>query len=67
MKPACLHRFIAFLMFAAMGVASAVSIDAVYFGQTHLHKPDHPYFGLVGGRDTLIKAHVTDPAAPSSP
>ena len=54
-------------MLAAMGIASAVSIDAVYFGQTHLHKPDHPYFGLVGERECLIKAHVTDPALPASP
>ena len=57
----------ALVMLAAAGVASAVSIDAVYFGQTHLWKPDHPYFGLVGGRECLIKAHVTDPAAPASP
>ena len=47
--------------------AQAVSIDAVYFGQTHLHKPDNPYFGTVGGRDVFIKAHVTDPATPASP
>ena len=59
--------FIAFLMLAAMGSSPAVSIDAVYFGQTHLHKPDHPYFGLVGERECLIKVHVTDPATPASP
>ena len=60
-------RFIPLVILAAMGIAPAVSIDAVYFGQTHLHQPDHPYFGLVGGRNTLIKAHVTDPATPASP
>jgi autotransporter-associated beta strand protein len=47
--------------------AQAVSIDAVYFGQTHVLKPDSPYFGLVGERNTLIKVHVTDPATPASP
>ena len=60
-------RFTAFAMFAAAGISSAVSVDAVYFGQTHLSKPDHPYFGLVGERDCLIKAHVTDPATPAAP
>jgi autotransporter-associated beta strand protein len=49
------------------GFAHAVSIDAIYFGQTHVHKPDNPYFGTVGGRDVFIKVHVTDPATPSSP
>ena len=67
MNPAPTPRRIALLMLALTGIAPAVSIDAVYFGQTHLHKTDHPYFGLVGGRDALIKAHVTDPATPSSP
>lgn len=47
--------------------AGAVSIDAIYFGQTHLHKPDNPYFGTVADRDVFIKAHVTDPAAIASP
>ena len=61
-----LHSLIPALI-ATAGMAPAVSIDAVYFGQTHLWKPDHPYFGLVGGRDCLIKAHVTDPATPASP
>ena len=59
-------RLIAFAMLAAVGICSAVSIDAVYFGQSHVWKPDHPYFGLVGERDCLIKAHVTDPASPAS-
>ncbi|HSP43062.1 MAG TPA: M66 family metalloprotease [Luteolibacter sp.] len=52
---------------ASIGAADAVSIDAVYFGQTHMHQPDHPYFGLVGEREALIKAHVTDPATPAAP
>ncbi len=50
-----------------IGAANAVSIDAVYFGQTHVLKPDNPYFGLVSNREALIKAHVVDPAAPASP
>ncbi len=52
---------------ASLGPATAVSIDAVYFAQTHVQQPDHPYFGLVGGREALIKAHVTDPATPAAP
>jgi hypothetical protein len=67
MKSITTPRLVALALFAAAGLAPAVSIDAVYFGQTHLWKPDHPYFGLVGGRQCLIKAHVTDPAAPASP
>jgi hypothetical protein len=67
MKPEPLPRLIALVMLAAAGISSAVSIDAVYFGQTHMWKPDHPYFGLVGGRDCLIKAHVTDSAMPAAP
>ncbi|MBL9184813.1 MAG: autotransporter-associated beta strand repeat-containing protein [Verrucomicrobiaceae bacterium] len=57
--------FLAFLI--ATCSAGAVSIDAIYFGQTHLHKPDNPYFGTVADRDVFIKAHVTDPAAIASP
>jgi len=49
------------------GAAYAVTIDAVYFAQTHVHQPNHPYFYLVGNKDTLIKAHVVDPAKPASP
>ncbi|MBE7495144.1 MAG: autotransporter-associated beta strand repeat-containing protein [Verrucomicrobiaceae bacterium] len=57
--------FLAFLI--ATCSAGAVSIDAIYFGQTHLHKPDNPYFGTVADRDVFIKAHVTDTAAIASP
>src|SRR6478672_1175774 len=59
--------YTAIAMLAAAGICSAVSVDAVYFGQTHVWKPDHPYFGLVGERECLIKAHVTDPAMPAAP
>ena len=51
----------------ALGTARAVTIDAVYFGQTHVLKATDAYFGLVGEREALIKVHVTDPAAPASP
>ncbi len=54
----------------ALGAAFAqaqTTINAVYFGQTHVLKASDPYFGLVGSREALIKVHVTDPAAPVSP
>ena len=50
-----------------MATAQAVTINAVYFGQTHVLKATDPYFGLVGNREALIKVHVTDPATPASP
>jgi len=50
-----------------LGGAQAVTINTVYFGQTHVLKPDNPYFGLVSDREALIKAHVVDPASPASP
>ena len=43
------------------------TIDAVYFGQTHVKKSTDSYFGLVSQREVLIKAHVVDPATPASP
>ena len=51
----------------AAGTVRAVTIDAVYFAQTHVLKADNPYFGLVGEREAFIKVHVTDPATPASP
>lgn len=51
----------------AIASARAVSIDAIYFAQTHVQKATDPYFGTVGGRDVFIKVHVTDPAAIASP
>lgn len=50
-------------MLAVADMTSAVSIDAVYFGQSHLWKPDHPYFGLVGDRDHPIR--VDENGSPS--
>ncbi len=59
--------FLSILCLFALGPAHAVSIDAVYFGQTHVMKATQSYFTLVGDRPTLIKVHVTDPATPASP
>ena len=42
----------------ATGVAAEITIDAVYFAQTHVLEPHHPYFRLVGGRNALIKVHA---------
>ncbi len=44
-----------------------VKIDAVYFAQTHVSKPDAEYFTLVGNRKTLIKAHVVGDTTVASP
>jgi len=46
---------------------SDACIDSVYFAQTHVLEPEHPYFRLVGGLDTLIKVHVLSPTGPSAP
>jgi len=51
----------------AIGSAHAVTIDAVYFGQTHVMKATQSYFTLVANRNTLIKVHVIDAATPASP
>ncbi|MCX6857324.1 MAG: autotransporter-associated beta strand repeat-containing protein [Verrucomicrobia bacterium] len=59
--------FLVLTLFLATLSARAVSIDAIYFAQTHVHKADNPYFGTVADRDVFIKAHVTDPVAPTSP
>ncbi|MBT3294839.1 MAG: hypothetical protein HN919_05415 [Verrucomicrobia bacterium] len=35
-----------------------MTIDAVFFAQTHVLQPGAPFFKLVGNKETLIKAHV---------
>lgn len=35
-----------------------IVIDSVFFAQTHIMEPHHPYFKLAGGKSTLIKVHV---------
>jgi hypothetical protein len=47
--------------------AAVTSINSVYFAQTHVQKTTDLYYVLVGNRETLIKAHVIDPATPASP
>jgi len=44
-----------------------IVVDAVYFAQTHVLAPDHPYFRLVGGKDTLIKVHVLSSSGEKAP
>ena len=44
-----------------------IVIDSVFFAQTHIQEPHHPYFKLTGGRDTLIKVHVLSPTGAASP
>jgi autotransporter-associated beta strand protein len=62
MKSLCI---LALALFTSL--AEAVSIDAVYFAQTHVLKTTDTSFGLVGNREALIKAHVTAPGAPAAP
>lgn len=52
---------------AILPADAAPQIDAVYVAQTHMLKPDNPYFKLVSGRDAHIKVHVVDPAMGASP
>lgn len=58
---------ILFLVLAASFAQAQTTINAVYFGQTHVLKATDPYFGLVGNREALIKVHVVNPATPASP
>lgn len=44
-----------------------LTIDAVYFAQTHVMPPDHPYFRLTGHKDTLIKVHVLSASGGAAP
>lgn len=46
---------------------SVARVDAVFFAQTHVQQPDHPYFKLVANRDTLLKVHVLAPDSPPAP
>lgn len=47
--------------------SSDARIDAVFLAQTHVMKPDQPYFKLVGQRDTLLKVHVVSPSGGPAP
>lgn len=52
---------------AANQESSDARITAVFLAQTHVMKPDQPYFKLVGHRDTLLKVHVVSPSGGPAP
>lgn len=47
--------------------SSDVRIEAIFLAQTHVMKPDQPYFKLAGNRDALLKAHVVSASGAASP
>lgn len=47
--------------------SSDARVEAVFLAQTHVMKPDQPYFKLVGNRETLLKAHVVSPSGAAAP
>jgi len=55
------------LFLGAVVAQAQTTINAVYFGQTHVLKATDPCFGLVGNREALIKVHVVNPATPAAP
>lgn len=44
-----------------------IRIEAVYLAQTHVMKPDQPYFRLTGNRDVLLKVHVVSASGATAP
>jgi autotransporter-associated beta strand protein len=66
LKPMRLISILALVLAASIAQAQT-TINAVYFGQTHVLKASDSYFGLVGNREALIKVHVVNPATPASP
>jgi len=44
-----------------------ITIDAVFFAQTHVLKPGAPFFKLVGNKEALIKVHVLSPSGADAP
>ena len=44
-----------------------ITIDAVFFAQTHVLQPGAPFFKLVGNKDTLIKVHVLSTSRADAP
>lgn len=44
-----------------------VTISALFVAQSHVQRPDAPYFRLTAGRDALLKVHVVAAGAPESP
>ncbi len=47
--------------------ATDMTIDAVFFAQTHVLRPGAPFFKLVGNKETLIKAHVLSASGADAP
>lgn len=43
------------------------TISALFIAQSHVQRPDAPYFRLTAGRDALLKVHVVAPGAPAAP
>jgi hypothetical protein len=44
-----------------------VNIDAVFLAQTHVQKPDDPYFVLTANREALLKVHLIAPYGTAAP
>jgi hypothetical protein len=44
-----------------------ITIDAVFFAQTHVLQPGAPFFKLVGRKETLIKVHLLSPSGATAP
>ncbi len=64
MMTSCLRMAAGLTLLAGHAFAG---IEAVFFAQTHVQKPDSPWFKLVGNRDALIKVHVVSPTPASAP
>ncbi len=52
---------------APQATATDITMDAVFFAQTHVLKPGAPFFKLVGDKPALIKAHVLSPSGAAAP
>lgn len=44
-----------------------ITIDAIFFAQTHVLQPGAPFFKLVGNKETLIKVHLLSAAGAAAP
>jgi len=51
----------------AKPAAADARIYAVFLAQTHVMKPDQPYFKLTGSRDALLKAQVVSASGAAAP
>jgi len=48
-------------------ITDNMTIDAVFFAQTHVLQPGAPFFKLVGKKETLIKVHLLSPSGMEAP